>query len=99
MLPGSSPLDTSFHNINLDTLLDSQGPEWTELTGLIQKGIQSGVVKPLRRAIYGMDKLAEVFRALEQGRDSAKLLVKVTNNITTLYLLLEIRSKTKSNKL
>ena len=67
----------SFHDINLDTLIDSQGPEWTELTSLVQKGIQSGVVKPLARTVFGMDKLIEVFRLVEEGRQPDKTLIKV----------------------
>ncbi|GFR86859.1 fatty acid synthase, partial [Elysia marginata] len=69
--------DTSFHDINLDTLVTSQGPEWTELTSLVQKGIQSGLVKPLRRTVYSMDKLLEVFKGLEEGKGSGKPLIKI----------------------
>ncbi|GFO07685.1 fatty acid synthase [Plakobranchus ocellatus] len=78
-LSRSGRKDTSFHDINLDTLIDSQDAEWTELTSLVQTGIQSGVVKPLRRTVYGMDKLTEVFRLMADGRnaDQGKVLIKI----------------------
>nr|QMU95645.1 fatty acid synthase [synthetic construct] len=74
---GSGRRDTSFHDINLDTLIDAQGPEWTELTSLVQKGIQSGLVKPLARTVYAMDRLVDVFKLLEEGAQAGKLLVKI----------------------
>ena len=61
----------------LDALLESQGPEWTRLYGLIQAGIQDGVVKPLRRASYGMDRLVDAFKAVKEQRKTDKVLIKV----------------------
>ena len=61
----------------LDALLENQGPEWTRLYDLVQTGIQNGVVKPLRRAIYDMDRLVDAFKTVEAQRETAKVLIKV----------------------
>ncbi|RUS75295.1 hypothetical protein EGW08_016938, partial [Elysia chlorotica] len=61
----------------LDALLESQGPEWTRLFDLVQAGIHSGVVKPLKRAVYSMDKIVDAFKTVEAEREAGKIVIKI----------------------
>ncbi|GFR81558.1 fatty acid synthase-like [Elysia marginata] len=63
--------------IHAGTSTVGQGPEWTQLYDLVQTGIQSGVVKPLKRAVFGMDKIVDAFKTVEAQKETAKVLVKI----------------------
>ncbi|GFO05601.1 fatty acid synthase [Plakobranchus ocellatus] len=65
------------YRFQLDALAESQGPDWTRLFGLVQEGMQSGVVKPLKRVVYGMDKIVEAFKNVEAEREAGKVLIKI----------------------
>ena len=77
----------------LDALLESQGPEWIRLYNLVQAGIQKGVVKPLKRAIYGMDKIVDAFRAVEAQKDTSKAVIKVSPGCRDFRMVLRERNK------
>ncbi|RUS77019.1 hypothetical protein EGW08_015221, partial [Elysia chlorotica] len=68
---------SSFHKVQIDAVIASQeGAEWTELSKLMQAGIEIGVVKPLKREVYTMRNIVDAFKAVD-GETSKKVLIQV----------------------
>ncbi|KAK3760849.1 hypothetical protein RRG08_034691 [Elysia crispata] len=69
---------SSFHKVQLDSALARhQGAEWAELSTLIQEGIQSGVVKPLKRRVYRMRNLVDAFKEASGETGFEKVLIQM----------------------
>ncbi|XP_054986055.1 fatty acid synthase [Sorex araneus] len=83
-LSNNSPLgmavflkNVTFHGILLDALFDEAGDAWREVAGLLQAGIQDGVVQPLRCTVFPKARVEDAFRFMAQGKHIGKVVVQV----------------------
>lgn len=83
-LSNNSPLgmavflkNVSFHGILLDALFEEGNQEWSDVYRLLKKGIEEGVVKPLKTTVFKRDQVEEAFRYMAQGKHIGKVLLQV----------------------
>lgn len=69
--------DTTYHGIQLDSLLLEDTIEWRRVKELVSEGIKSGVVKPVSCTVFKKDKVEEAFRLMASGRYNGKILIEV----------------------
>ncbi|XP_019359228.1 PREDICTED: fatty acid synthase isoform X1 [Gavialis gangeticus] len=69
--------NVTFHGILLDAVLTKENPAWLEVNELVKKGIRDGIVKPLKRTVFGKEELEAAFRFMAQGKHIGKVMVKV----------------------
>lgn len=67
----------SFHGILLDALFEEATPDWFEVAKMVQDGMASGVVKPLRTTVFGKDEVEGAFRFMAQGKHIGKVVIQV----------------------
>uniref|UniRef100_T1JE63 Fatty acid synthase n=1 Tax=Strigamia maritima TaxID=126957 RepID=T1JE63_STRMM len=67
----------SFHGIFLDSLLKKQIKTKTIVHSLIQKGIDSGTIRPLDRTVFEEDQLEDAIRFVSLGKHFGKVLIKL----------------------
>jgi NADPH:quinone reductase-like Zn-dependent oxidoreductase/thioesterase domain-containing protein/acyl carrier protein len=67
----------AFHGILLDSLFDVDNAEWKQVYQLVEEGIRTGVVRPLKATVFNVDQIEEAFRFMAQGKHIGKVLVKV----------------------
>jgi acyl transferase domain-containing protein/NADPH:quinone reductase-like Zn-dependent oxidoreductase/thioesterase domain-containing protein/acyl carrier protein len=67
----------SFHGILVDSLFEQDNAEWRMVHQLVDEGIRTGVVRPLRATVFEIDQIEEAFRFMAQGKHIGKVLVKV----------------------
>lgn len=69
---------STFYKVQLDTVLaDQSGDDWAQLSALVQSGLQTGVVKPLKRQVYPMHQLVSAFKAADGETSSGKVLIQI----------------------
>ncbi|XP_033896426.3 fatty acid synthase-like [Acipenser ruthenus] len=83
-LSNNSPLgmalflkNVAFHGILLDALFEEGNQEWEEVSELLQEGIRSKVVKPLRTTVFKRDQVEDAFRYMAQGKHIGKVVLQV----------------------
>lgn len=76
--------NVAFHGILLDALFEEGNREWEEVSQLLKRGIEGGVVKPLRTTVFERDQVEEAFRYMAQGKHIGKVLLQVTYSTTPL---------------
>ncbi|XP_066560722.1 fatty acid synthase [Amia ocellicauda] len=69
--------NVAFHGILLDALFEEGNREWEEVSQLLQEGIASGVVQPLRTTIFKRSQVEDAFRYMAQGKHIGKVLLQV----------------------
>jgi fatty acid synthase, animal type len=67
----------SFHGILVDSLFENKNQEWCKVYQLVEEGIRSGVVRPLRSNVFEMNQVEQAFRFMSQGKHIGKVLIKV----------------------
>ncbi|CAK9300196.1 unnamed protein product [Gordionus sp. m RMFG-2023] len=72
--------NVSFHGILLDSLFESDNDDWKLVHDMVDKGIKTGVVKPLDSMIFTPDKIEEAFRYMAKGKHTGKVLIKIREN-------------------
>ena len=70
--------NTTFHGILLDALFSGQSQEWSEVSALMQKGIEQGVVRPLSTTLFQRDSIEDAFRFMAQGKHIGKVVIQVS---------------------
>lgn len=70
--------NVSFHGILLDALFEEGNQEWSDVYRLLKKGIEEGVVKPLKTTVFKRDQVEEAFRYMAQGKHIGKVLLQVS---------------------
>ncbi|CAL8305722.1 unnamed protein product [Boreogadus saida] len=83
-LSNNSPLgmalflkNVAFHGILLDALFEEGNREWEEVSDLLQEGIASAVVQPLKTTVFPRDGVEDAFRHMAQGKHIGKVLLQV----------------------
>ncbi|XP_051523082.1 fatty acid synthase-like [Myxocyprinus asiaticus] len=69
--------NVAFHGILLDALFEEGNREWEEVSELLKKGIDSGVVQPLRTTVFERKQVEDAFRYMAQGKHIGKVLLQV----------------------
>ncbi|EOB07192.1 Fatty acid synthase, partial [Anas platyrhynchos] len=69
--------NVSFHGILLDSIFGESNEEWEVVSKLLTKGIENGVVKPLRSTVFNKDEVEAAFRFMAQGKHIGKVMIKV----------------------
>ncbi|XP_051529897.1 fatty acid synthase [Myxocyprinus asiaticus] len=69
--------NVAFHGILLDALFEEGNREWEEVSELLKKGIDSGVVQPLRTTVFERNQVEDAFRYMAQGKHIGKVLLQV----------------------
>lgn len=69
--------NVSFHGILLDSIFGEANEEWEVVSKLLTKGIENGVVKPLRSTVFNKDEVEAAFRFMAQGKHIGKVMIKV----------------------
>uniref|UniRef100_A0A8D0GNS8 Fatty acid synthase n=1 Tax=Sphenodon punctatus TaxID=8508 RepID=A0A8D0GNS8_SPHPU len=69
--------NVAFHGILLDAIFEAGNREWEVLSDLLKKGIQDGVVKPLRSTVFKREEVEAAFRFMAQGKHIGKVMIKV----------------------
>nr|XP_006635198.2 PREDICTED: fatty acid synthase isoform X1 [Lepisosteus oculatus] len=69
--------NVAFHGILLDALFEEGNREWEEVSQLLQEGIRTGVVQPLRTTVFERNQVEEAFRYMAQGKHIGKVLLQV----------------------
>ncbi|XP_005094185.1 fatty acid synthase [Aplysia californica] len=67
----------SFCGILLDALFEHQTDDWVEVAKMVNEGMASGVVRPLKTTIFGKDEVEEAFRFMAQGKHIGKVVIQV----------------------
>lgn len=70
--------NVSFHGILLDALFEEGNQEWFDVYRLLKKGIEEGVVRPLKTTVFKRDQVEEAFRYMAQGKHIGKVLLQVS---------------------
>lgn len=70
--------NVAFHGILLDALFEEGNQEWEEVSLLLKKGIEEGVVQPLRTTMFERDQVEEAFRYMAQGKHIGKVVLRVS---------------------
>lgn len=70
--------NVSFHGILLDALFDDSNQDWHEVYQLLKKGIEEGVVRPLKTTVFKRDQVEEAFRYMAQGKHIGKVVLQVS---------------------
>lgn len=70
--------NVSFHGILLDALFDDSNQDWLEVYQLLKKGIEEGVVRPLKTTVFKRDQVEEAFRYMAQGKHIGKVVLQVS---------------------
>lgn len=70
--------NVSFHGILLDALFEEGNQEWSDVYRLLKKGIEEGVVKPLKTTVFKRDQVEEAFRYMAQGKHIGKVVLQVS---------------------
>ncbi|CAL8264094.1 unnamed protein product [Arctogadus glacialis] len=88
-LSNNSPLgmalflkNVAFHGILLDALFEEGNREWEEVSDLLQEGIASAVVQPLKTTVFPRDRVEDAFRYMAQGKHIGKVLLQVRSEET-----------------
>ncbi|CAN9508637.1 unnamed protein product [Ophioblennius macclurei] len=88
-LSNNSPLgmalflkNVAFHGILLDALFEEGNREWEEVFQLLQQGLASGEVQPLRTSVFRRQQVEEAFRFMAQGKHIGKVLLQVRSEDT-----------------
>ncbi|XP_045164352.2 fatty acid synthase-like [Mercenaria mercenaria] len=76
----------SFHGILLDSLFEEGNSDWFAVSRCLTEGIQSGIVLPLKAAVFDRNNVEEAFRFMAHGRHIGKVLVKVQDSELTVPL-------------
>ncbi|NXH15465.1 FAS synthase, partial [Bucco capensis] len=69
--------NVAFHGILLDALFEDGNQEWEVVSELFKKGIEDGVVKPLRSTVFNKEEVEAAFRFMAQGKHIGKVMIKV----------------------
>ncbi|XP_035198499.1 fatty acid synthase [Oxyura jamaicensis] len=69
--------NVSFHGILLDSIFGEANEEWEVVSKLLIKGIENGVVKPLRSTVFNKEEVEAAFRFMAQGKHIGKVMIKV----------------------
>ncbi|XP_003739693.1 fatty acid synthase [Galendromus occidentalis] len=72
--------NVSFYGTDLNGLIGNDPsivPEKRELVGLVTRGIESGVVQPLKRHVFNLEQAEEAFRLMAAGKHLGKVIIKV----------------------
>lgn len=69
--------NVSFHGILLDSIFGEANEEWELVSKLLTKGIENGVVKPLRSTVFSKEEVEAAFRFMAQGKHIGKVMIKV----------------------
>ena len=63
----------SFCGILLDALFEGSSADWQEVSDLVNKGMASGVVRPLHTSVFDKDHVEDAFRFMAQGKHIGKV--------------------------
>ncbi|XP_074097576.1 fatty acid synthase [Cotesia typhae] len=69
--------EISFHGILLDLVFNAPVERKRELRDFLQKGLDSGIIKPLMRTVFPKEKLEAAYRYMAAGKHIGKVIVKV----------------------
>uniref|UniRef100_A0A8C4V073 Fatty acid synthase n=1 Tax=Falco tinnunculus TaxID=100819 RepID=A0A8C4V073_FALTI len=69
--------NVAFHGILLDAIFEEGNREWEAVSALLTKGIEDGVVKPLRSTVFSKEEVEAAFRFMAQGKHIGKVMIKV----------------------
>ncbi|XP_040386345.1 fatty acid synthase [Cygnus olor] len=69
--------NVSFHGILLDSIFGEANKEWELVSKLLTKGIENGVVKPLRSTVFNKEEVEAAFRFMAQGKHIGKVMIKI----------------------
>lgn len=69
--------NTAILGVHLDMLQAHGGKHVKRLWNLVQKGLDSGVVKPLKTTVFERDHVEAAFRYMTKGIHIGKILLKV----------------------
>uniref|UniRef100_A0A8B9BZ50 Fatty acid synthase n=1 Tax=Anser brachyrhynchus TaxID=132585 RepID=A0A8B9BZ50_9AVES len=69
--------NVSFHGILLDSIFGEANEEWELVSKLLTKGIENGVVKPLRSTVFSKEEVEAAFRFMAQGKHIGKVMIKI----------------------
>ncbi|XP_035424471.1 fatty acid synthase [Cygnus atratus] len=69
--------NVSFHGILLDSIFGEANEEWELVSKLLTKGIENGVVKPLRSTVFNKEEVEAAFRFMAQGKHIGKVMIKI----------------------
>ena len=58
--------------------MDADNPDWPTVAKLLQDGIASGVVTPLKTTVFEREQVETAFRFMAQGKHIGKVLIKVS---------------------
>lgn len=67
----------SLHGILLDSLFENGNREWKKVYQLVEEGIKSNVVVPLKTTIYDITETEAAFRYMGRGNHIGKILIQV----------------------
>ena len=67
----------SFCGILLDALFEDCSADWEEVAELVNQGMASGVVRPLKASVFNKDQVEDAFRFMAQGKHIGKVVIKV----------------------
>lgn len=78
-------LDTNktFHGILLDKLFDTQtltasfSKQRVQLINMIEKGLQEGYIKPIKRTVFDKTQVEDAFRFMASGKHIGKVVIKI----------------------
>ncbi|XP_053598737.1 fatty acid synthase [Microplitis demolitor] len=69
--------EISFHGILLDLLFNAETEKKIALKNILQKGLDSGVIKPLVRTVFPKENVEAAYRYMAAGKHIGKVLIKV----------------------
>ncbi|CAD6237323.1 GSCOCG00002250001-RA-CDS, partial [Cotesia congregata] len=69
--------EISFHGVLLDLVFNAPVERKRELRDFLQKGLDSGIIKPLTRTVFPKEKLEAAYRYMAAGKHIGKVVVKV----------------------
>ena len=65
------------HTINFDSLFEPESYEWKRVHQLVEEGIRSGVVRPIRSTVFDRSYVEDAFKHMLSRKPIHKVLVKV----------------------
>ena len=82
--------NVTFHGILLDALFDgSNARDWAEVWRLVSKGLEQGVVTPLKTTVFDRHSVEPAFRFMAQGKHIGKVVIQVcTPAASSLFIFL-----------
>ncbi len=93
--------DISIHGVDLSSTILHNPDETKRLLQLFDKGIKSGVIKPLDRTIFDYDEVEDAFRYMARAKHIGKVLIRIRdeNNRDKIKVLAKPKFSCDSKKI